>query len=587
MMYSPLPSPTISRRPMGYFTLLDWIVLVSYFAATMGIGLYFWHKSRSPEGFTAAERSLPGWLVGISIFATYLSSISYLALPGKAFVDNWNPLVFSLAIPVATWIAVLWFLPYYRTSGDVSAYSNLERRFGPWARLYASVFYLLTQLARIGVVTYLLALPMSVLFGWNIVTIILLTGMSVTIYTFIGGIIAVIWTDAIQTVVLLVGAVVSLSVLFLQIDGSPVVAMVYAFEQGKLSLGNWGIAADAKGTVSFDFAGPTIFVVFLYGICENLKNFGIDQSYVQRYQTAKNEKEARKSLWLGAILYLPVSLLFFLIGTMLFVLYHTGPNRDTDLLEVRQVVAHQRLMQNGIAADYVTDSATKKQVFAPSYQQQVDALAVTLTEKEIGDSVFPHFIGKYLPPGLTGLLIAAIFAAGMSTISGSLNSSATLILRDWYLRFLRPDASEKESMRVLYLGTILWGMLGTSVAILLIRLTENALVIWWTLSGVFGGGMLGLFLLGMTSKRARNVSAILAVVFGTLTIFWLTIPDIVRWLERHGATAMATGLTAFSERCGGVSPYHAYMVPVFGTLAIVSMGILLSVFEPRSRQEDQ
>jgi len=573
---------------MGYFTLLDGIVVAVYFVATMGIGLYFWHKSRTPEGFTAAGRSLPGWLVGISIFATYLSSISYLALPGKAFAANWNPLVFSLAVPVATWIAVVKFLPYYRASGDISAYANLESRFGNWARLYASVFYLLTQLARIGVITYLLALPMSVLFGWNMVTIILITGITTTVYTFIGGIVAVIWTDVFQTIVLMFGAFVVLAVLCFQVDGGPIAAMSYAYDQGKLSLGSFGVSADSKGTFSFDFASATIFVVFLYGICENLKNFGIDQSYVQRYQTAKNEKEARKSLWLGGVLYLPVSLLFFLIGTLIFVLYTTGPNAGADLFEVRQVVAHQRLMQSGVVADYVTDSETGKRVFAPEYQRQVDELAVTLSDSEIGDSAFPHFIGKYLPPGLTGLLIAAIFAAGMSTISGSLNSSATLIMRDWYQRLLRPNASQKESMLVLYFGTILWGVLGTGVAILLIQLTESTLDIWWMLSGIFGGGMLGLFLLGMMSNRARNLSAILAVVFGSCFIFWLTIPDIIRWLQQYETTAAAAeSMTAFAERFGGVSPYHKFMIPVFGATAIVLFGMFLSAFEWRRKSRTE
>ncbi|MDR1962286.1 MAG: sodium:solute symporter, partial [Planctomycetaceae bacterium] len=277
---------------MGYFTQLDWIVLIVYFMLTMGIGLYFWRQSRSPEGFTAAKRSMPGWVVGISIFATYLSSISYLALPGKAFSGNWNPFVFSLAIPFATWISVTWFLPYYRKTGDVSAYANLEFRFGSWARLYASVFYLLTQIARIGVVTYLLGLPMSVLFGWNLVTVIIVTGIVTTLYTFIGGILAVLWTDVIQTVVLLAGAVVSLGVLAWNLDGGIANAIAYAFEHGKFSFGEPGVTANG-GTFSFQFGTSTILVVFLYGFCDNLKNFGIDQSYVQRYQTSKNEAEAR------------------------------------------------------------------------------------------------------------------------------------------------------------------------------------------------------------------------------------------------------------------------------------------------------
>ena len=188
------------------FTALDWSVLLIYFLITMGIGFYFYRKSRSMEGYTAASRSLPGWVCGLSIFATYLSSISFLALPGKAFAGNWNSFVFGLSIPLATLIAVKFFLPYYRNSGEVSAYALLENRFGSWARIYASSFYILTQLARMGVVMYLMALPLSILLHKDITFIILFTGISVTIYSFIGGIVAVIWTDALQAIILMVGA---------------------------------------------------------------------------------------------------------------------------------------------------------------------------------------------------------------------------------------------------------------------------------------------------------------------------------------------------------------------------------------------
>ena len=192
----------------NHFTGVDWAVLAAYFVGTMSIGVYFYSRSRSTEGFTAAGRSLPGWVCGLSIFATYLSSISFLALPGKAFVGNWNAFVFSLSLPIATWIAVRWFMPFYRRSGEVSAYAHLERRFGSWARVYASLFYLLTQIARMGAVMYLMALALSVPLNWDIRTIIVVTGVSVTVYTFVGGIVAVIWADALQALVLMVGAVV-------------------------------------------------------------------------------------------------------------------------------------------------------------------------------------------------------------------------------------------------------------------------------------------------------------------------------------------------------------------------------------------
>src|SRR4051812_42928646 len=154
----------------GHFTTLDGVVLAAYFLLTMGIGFYHWRKSRTTEGYTAAGRSVPGWAAGLSIFGTYLSSITFLGLPGKAFASNWNSLVFSLAIPIAAWVAVKYFLPYYRNSGEISGYAQLERRFGPWARTYASICFLLTQIARMGTVMFLMAVPMNVLLGWDIRT---------------------------------------------------------------------------------------------------------------------------------------------------------------------------------------------------------------------------------------------------------------------------------------------------------------------------------------------------------------------------------------------------------------------------------
>ena len=516
-----------------HFTGIDWIVLAAYFSGTMAIGFYFYRKSRSTEGFTAAGRSLPGWVCGLSIFATYLSSISFLALPGKSYASNWNPFVFSLSLPLATWIATRWFLPYYRRTGEVSAYGHLESRFGPWARVYASVFYLLTQLARMGAVMYLMALPLSVLLGWDIRTIILVTGVSVTIYAFVGGIVAVIWADAMQSIVLMAGAGVCAVVMLLGMPEGPAQIFSIAAAHDKFSLGSFGLS----------LAEPTFWVVLIYGITMNLQNFGIDQSYVQRYIASRSDREARKSVWLGGLLYVPVSAVFFFIGTSLFAYYQVHPEA---LGEVRTMVAVQKLRAEGL--DPTVNPA---------------ALAATrddLTEEEIGDKVFPHFIGARLPVGVTGLLIAAVFAAAMSTVSTSLNSSATLLMRDYYQRYVNRHASERQSMKVLYGATVAWGMLGTAVALLLVQVT-SALDAWWTLSGIFGGGMLGLFLLGVISRRAGNPAAVAGVCLGMLVIAWMSLssrlPD--EW------AALRTGL-------------HAFLIPVFGTLTILLVGLVAARF---------
>ena len=482
-----------------HFTFLDGLVLAAYFGTVLVVGFSFRRRSASVEGFTAAGRSLSGWLTGLSILGTYISSISFLALPGKAFAANWNPFVFSLALPLATWIAVRWFLPFYRRSGHVSAYEHLEARFGTWARVYASVCYLLTQLARMGAVMYLMALPLNVLLGWDIRWIILVTGVSVTAYTFVGGIVAVIWTDAIQTVILVLGAVVCAGWMVGALPGGTGQLLDIAATQDKFSLGSFGA----------DLGASTFWVMLAYGIVINLQNFGIDQNYVQRYVASRSDAEARKSVWLGGLLYVPVSAVFFFIGTALFAFYTAHPEQ----------------------------------------------LPVAYREAA-ADRVFPWFIVTVLPPGVTGLLIAAVFAAAMSTVSTSLNSSATIILNDYYRRFANRSATESQSMRMLHGTTIAWGALGTLIALAMTR-AQSALDAWWTLAGIFGGGMLGLFLLGMISRRVANRPALAGVGVGVVVILWMTLSPRMEGLPE----ALR-------------NPFHSFLTIVFGTTAILAVGLV-------------
>ena len=223
-------------------------------------------------------------------------------------------------------------------------------------------------------------------------------------------------------------------------------------------------------------------------------------------------------------------------------------------------------MQEGVYPEYVPGS--NQEQFAPAYAERLDAVASGLTDKDIGDRVFPHFIAKYLPPGLTGLLVAAVFAAAMSTVSTSLNSSATLVMTDYYRRFIRPDATERQCMLTLYLSTIVWGILGIGMALILVRLTESALDIWWTLSGIFGGGMCGLFLLGMISRRAKNPAAAAGVLVGIVAILWLSIPKAIDYLAKQpdGSWAHDAAIRLQESMTGCLSPFHAFMIPVFRNL---------------------
>lgn len=483
----------------SHFSFVDVIVLFIYVIGVVGFGAWFMRRNKSPEDFTAAGRSLPGWAVGLSILGTYVSSISFIALPGKALAGNWNPWVFSLSLPLAAWAAVKFFVPLYREHGDISAYSYLEKRFGPWARNYAVVCYLLTQLARMGSIMFLVALALNRLLGWDVRFIIIGMGVLVFIYTVLGGIEAVIWTDVVQSIVLVGGALVSAVILMVKTPGGVGQLFAIAAEQGKFSLGGFGVS----------LAEPTFWVVLVYGVAINLQNFGIDQNYIQRYHAARSMREARKSVLVGSLLYIPVSALFIFIGTQLFAFYSSRPGL---LPEALQVV-------------------------------------------EKADKVFPHFIVTQLPVGLVGLLIAAVFAAAMSTVDSSINSASTLILTDFYKRYVRPEAGDRESMKVLRVSTFGWSLLGTVAALLMIDV-GNILDVWWKLSGIFGGGMLGLFLLGYFARRVKNAAAAVGTVLGILVIMWMTFSPALD--------------SAWS------SPFHSFLIPVIGTLSIFLVGLLLS-----------
>ncbi len=482
---------------------IDLLIFIAYLTGIVLFGVSFYKKGRTSADYSTGSGTIPAWVIGLSIFATFVSSISYLALPGIAFLSNWNAYVFSLSIPFAILMAVKFFIPLYRSVGSPSAYTYLEKRFGTWARIYVATFWILTQVMRVATILYLLALPMYIILGWDMRIIILTTGVSVLIYSVMGGIRAVVWTDAIQAIVLISGAIVTLGIIFFSLPGGISQFFEIASRHNKFSLGSPAI----------NFTESTFWVVFIYGLFINIQNYGIDQNYIQRYMSARNDREAISSALGGGLLYVPVSLLFFLIGTGLFVYYQVYPG----------------------------------------------ALPAAFLEKGMSDSVFPYFIVNVLPAGITGLLVASVFAAGMSTISTSLNSSATVILNDYYKRF-KKEFNEQESVRVLYISSALVSILGIIISFYIIRV-ESALDIWWNLAGIFSGGMLGIFLLGYFARKVENVAAITGVVLGLLVIIWMSLSRVY----------FTGDLEKFQN------PLHSYMTIVVGTMVIFFTGLLLTV----------
>jgi solute:Na+ symporter, SSS family len=304
---------------------------------------------------------------------------------------------------------------------------------------------------------------------------------------------------------------VSALVLTFSMPEGPAQVFEIALANNKFSLGSFGSSLSES----------TFWVVLVYGLFINLQNYGIDQNFVQRYMATNTDKKAKSSALFGALLYVPVSLVFFYIGTALFAYYTARP----------------------------------------------ELLPAELQQPGSGDKVFPHFIVYGLPTGITGLLVAAVFAAGMSTVSTSLNSTATIILTDYYQRYINKNASERASMTVLYLSSVVIGFLGILIALTLVGV-ESVLDAWWSLASIFSGGMLGLFLLAFLSRKVRRIDAIIGVIAGVLVIMWMSLSPVY-----------FTGENMLAFR----SPFHSNLTIVIGTLVIFLLGFLsLKLFSKRS-----
>jgi solute:Na+ symporter, SSS family len=506
--------------------VFDLVIILIYLFGMILVGFFFSRKNKNSDQFTRASGKIPGWAIGLSIYATFLSSNTFLGVPGKSFGSNWNSFVFSISMPFAAWIASRYFVPFYRKTGEISAYTHLENRFGAWARTYTVICFLLTQLARMGSIFFGIALSLQALTGYDMSTIMIVMGISIIIYTVLGGMEAVIWTEVVQAIIKTLGAVLILYLIISEMPGGI---------QGIIKIG----ASNQKfnlGSFSPNFIESSFWVVFFYGFFINLNNFGMDQNYIQRYHTAANTKQASRSVWMCVVLYVPASLLFFIIGSCLFAYYNVHP----ELIEtVKQQVAHERLGLHASAAN-------------------IKELAAHLGPSDYGDKVLPHFMVTKVPTGLVGLLVSAILSAAMSTISSGMNASATVFTMDIYKRYFRPHISEKRKLLALHLSTIVFGILGLATGIAMIGI-KSLLDAWWELSGIFAGGMLGLFLLGIISRRTKSAEAFTATLIGVVVILWMTFSN------------KLTGNYHFL-----VNPLHTNMIIVVGTLTIFLAGLLLT-----------
>jgi SSS family transporter len=441
------------------FGAVNYAVLVLYFLVLLAMGFYFAKREKTTDDFFRAGKRIPWWAAGLSVFGTMLSAITFMAAPAKIYATNWlyvaNVFLLFAIIPIVTRV----FIPFYRRLDVTTAYEYLEKRFNVFARLFGSLAFLLMQFGRLGIVLLLPSIALSVVTGINVYVCIAVMGVLATVYTVMGGMEAVIWTDVLQVFVLMGGACIALVLLVVNTDGGISGLLSSASSYGKLECVDW----------SFDFRTATIWVLVL-GAPNLLIPYASDQAVLQRYLTTKTEKEAKNGLWLCVWLGL-AALVFWAVGTALWGYYRSHPANLTPALDQT-------------------------------------------------DRIFPWYIVNQLPTGVAGLVIAGVFAASMSSLDSSMNSMSAAVVTDFYRRF-SPRATEESSLRLAKWVTALAGLAGTVFALIMAGSEIKSL--WDTFSkilGLFGGGLAGLFMLGMFTRRATGTGAVIGL-FGSAVVLWL------------------------------------------------------------------
>ncbi|MFI4876243.1 MAG: sodium/solute symporter [Blastopirellula sp. JB062] len=449
--------------PDDKFGTLNYVVLFGYLASMVGVGVYFTRMNKNTDDYFRGGMRIPWWAAGCSIFATMLSSLTFTGIPSKAFAQDWIYAVGNFTIPLVAIIAVYVALPFYRRIDATSAYEYLEMRFGRPVRLFASSSFSLFHIFRMAVVMSLTGLALAVATPLTPAQAVLLMGALSIIYCTMGGIEAVIWTDTIQTVVLLGGAVLAIGLLISGVDGGVSGFFSIAAANDKFNLANmhWS-ATDAQ---------TAFWIIVVGAIAQNLSSYTADQAVVQRYMTTPNQTLAARSIWTNAVLAVPATLLFFTIGTALHAFYSSHPEK----------------------------------------------LDPTITT----DQIFPLFIAREIPAGLAGLIVAGIFAAAQSTVSTSMNSTATTLVTD-FLKPMNCCKTEQGYLNAARICTFLIGIAGTCLGLVFVHPEIRSLFdAFIMVIGLFMGVLGGLFLLGALTRRATQSGALIGALVGAGGMFCL------------------------------------------------------------------
>ncbi len=489
---------------------IDLLVVAIYLASMAALGMRFSRRQASTENYFVAKRSVPGWAMGMSMLATMVSSVTFVAYPGSSYAGNWSLLVPGFLLIATLPLVAKVVIPFYREEVGMSAYEYLQKRFGRPARLYASAAFSLAHFSKMGFVLYLMALTISSMTGWDIHIVIVSVAVIMVFYTVIGGIEAVIWTDVVQGFVMWIGIAVALGFLLFLPEGGPSAVFSVASQNGKFSL----------GTLAWDWSRPTIPVAIFYGLFWYGQRYIADQTMVQRYLLAKSDRAALRGVTLGALLCVPVWALFMLIGTSVW----------------------------------------------SFFQLSGEAIPSTITK---ADQMFPYFLSTHLPPGILGLLLAALTGAAMTMLASDLNSLSSVATEDFY-RAVRPQATDRERLRAAKMIVVVVGLLNIATAIALVQSKGSALSMWFAVSAIASGGLAGLFLLAFLLARATRIGAYAGIATSTVFTVWAVLTKGAKPLVNLGSLNF---------------PFDELTIGAFGNIVLFVVGAAVSFLTIRHATE--
>ncbi len=455
---------------------LDITTLVLYMVALVGMGFYLSRKNTSTEEYFVGGRSYSGWVIGLSMIGTSISSVTFLAFPADAYKTAWLRFIPNFTLPLVVLLAAYFFLPFFRRTKIISAYEYLEDRFSPSIRVYGAVTFIIGQLIRLALILFLVSILMHEITGYSTVVSVLLAGLLVAVYTIVGGINAVIWTDVLQTFILVIGGIVILIIIVTAMPGgfSQIFEIANAdnkfaiaeLTNGRLNPVTWGFSLSEKTGLMMLFVGLTVW----------LMEYGTNQNVIQRYAAAKSMKEARKGLYTIGVLNVPIWAFYMFLGTALYAFFQ---------------VHH-----------------------APEALEMLDG-----TRK--AEQIMPFFILNYMPPGVAGIVISAALAAAMSSLDSSINAISTVTVNDIYRRHYVKDKEDKHYLHVAWLVAGIASIFMVIGAIILIysdtKTIQDAATI---LSSIVMGGVFGMYLLGFVTERANSKSVWLGIAVTFVFSVW-------------------------------------------------------------------